>query len=478
MGAVYLAEHTLIGRRAAVKVLLDKHAEDPLMAARFLDEARVASLVRHPGLVDVFDYGLHERGNPYIVMELLDGESLARRFSRERRMPARTVLALARQIASALAAAHACGIVHRDLKPDNVFLVYDAAAPEGVRAKVLDFGICKLLWGRARSPTRPDSVVGTPLYMAPEQCRGAADVDHRADIYSLGCLMHEMLSGAPPFDGAHAMAVMNAHVYDAVPSLARAGVAAPLAKLVERMLAKHASDRPRSLVEELDAVDAQLSEQPATVRMEALPLSPRREPETTLASAASQLQSITQASTPGARRRVIDSGSAPPLRPRWAARAATGAAVVAALAGVAWIASFALEAAAPAGASAALSEAPTVAPAAVPGAISKAAPIAMPTAAPIAMPTAAPIAIPNAAPIAIPNAAPTAMPKAAPIAIPTAMETAVPIEAPAASAQPKPSQRRLRRKRARAAGPPAPVAAPAVAPHPTRLDLRNPFEQH
>src|SRR5262245_7387999 len=143
MGIVHAAEHTLLGRRAAIKVLRAELSQNQDAVARFFNEARAAAAIRHPGIVDVYDFGWTPDGAAFLVMEHLEGESLTRRAARARfRWPA--VLAIARQIAGALAAAHAAGIVHRDLKPDNVFLVPDPDVPGGERIKLLDFGIAKL----------------------------------------------------------------------------------------------------------------------------------------------------------------------------------------------------------------------------------------------------------------------------------------------------------------------------------------------
>jgi len=191
MGQVYLARHTLLGRPAAVKMLLPVFSQDPEQVARFFNEARAATAVRHAGIVEIYDFGFHTDGCAYIAMEFLEGESLASRLARGR-APVTSALAVARQIANVLASAHAKGIVHRDLKPDNVFLVPDSELPSGERVKVLDFGIAKLTAdvGQAHM-TRTGSIMGTPSYMAPEQCRGVP-VDQRADLYSLGCILFEI----------------------------------------------------------------------------------------------------------------------------------------------------------------------------------------------------------------------------------------------------------------------------------------------
>ena len=144
MGVVYLAQHTVIGRHAAIKLLLPQYSADPEIVGRFFNEARSAALIRHPGLVDVYDFGRLPDGSAYLVMEYLTGETLASMLARHGRLPEEIALALARQIAAAVGAAHHKGIVHRDLKPDNIFVVQDEEVPVGVRARILDFGIAKL----------------------------------------------------------------------------------------------------------------------------------------------------------------------------------------------------------------------------------------------------------------------------------------------------------------------------------------------
>jgi serine/threonine-protein kinase len=168
---------------------------------RFFNEARAATQVRHPGIVEVFDFGYADDGSAFIIMELLHGEPLSARLSRMGRLPMDMCLRLVQQMAGALGAAHATGIVHRDLKPDNIFIVRDPDVTGGERAKVLDFGIAKLAGDMSAEElkTRTGAVIGTPRYMAPEQCRGAREVDLRADLYALGCIFYEMQCGQPPF---------------------------------------------------------------------------------------------------------------------------------------------------------------------------------------------------------------------------------------------------------------------------------------
>src|SRR5712672_2225448 len=170
MGAVYAAEHSLLGRPAAIKVLLPDLSQKQDVVTRFFNEARAATAIRHPGIIEIYDFGWTPEGAAFIVMEHLEGETLAHRAQRSRfHWPA--ALAIARQIAGALGAAHAKGIVHRDLKPDNVFVVPDPEVPGGERIKLLDFGIAKLATETANAAhmTITGQVIGTPTYMAPEQ---------------------------------------------------------------------------------------------------------------------------------------------------------------------------------------------------------------------------------------------------------------------------------------------------------------------
>jgi eukaryotic-like serine/threonine-protein kinase len=249
MGTVYCAEHALIGRPAAVKVLLPQYGRDRSIVTRFFNEARAVSAINHPGIVELYDFGYMDDGSAYIVMELLRGETLASRIYSRGCLTEVETLSIVRGIAGALAAVHARGIVHRDIKPENVFLVPDLDAASGERVKVLDFGIAKLGDDQgALNHTSVDAMLGTPLYMAPEQCRGAGQVDHRADLYGLGCVMFEMLTGEPPFMGEGAGEVIGAHLHvepPAVRSLAPE-VSQHTAQVVAALLAKRPDDRPQS----------------------------------------------------------------------------------------------------------------------------------------------------------------------------------------------------------------------------------------
>lgn len=248
MGAVFEAEHTSIARHVAIKVLHPEYAVRQELVQRFFNEARAVNLVEHPGLVQISDYGQAEDGTAYIVMELLRGEPLSKRLHRSRALSVADTLRLGRQIAATLSAVHAKGIVHRDLKPDNIMVVPDAEVPGGERCKLLDFGIAKL---RAAdqpegSATKTSFVMGTPRYMAPEQCRSAKLVDDRSDVYSFGVLLFEMLAGRPPFVAEHQGDLLGMHMFQTAPPLLPLAPQTPpaLAELVTRMLAKEPQLRP------------------------------------------------------------------------------------------------------------------------------------------------------------------------------------------------------------------------------------------
>ncbi|HET7500142.1 MAG TPA: protein kinase [Kofleriaceae bacterium] len=246
MGAVYLAEHMLLGRPAALKVLLREmsHRED--LVTRFFNEARAATSVKHPGIVEIYDFGYHTNGSAYIVMEFLEGESLSSRLRRAGVLSEARAVALCRQVGGALAAAHAKGIVHRDLKPDNIYIIRDPDIADGERTKVLDFGIAKLTSDQPGqvSMTRTGMVMGTPAYMAPEQCKGAGHVDQRSDLYALGCILFELVCGRPPFVAEGAGEVMAHHICTPVPApSALAPVTPLLEQIILRALAKEPEHR-------------------------------------------------------------------------------------------------------------------------------------------------------------------------------------------------------------------------------------------
>ena len=258
MGEVWIGEHQLLGRRAAIKVLLPRVSRQPEIVERFFAEARAAAKIADPGIVHIYDFGWHGE-DAYIAMELLEGEVLSARVAREGRVPIATALRLAHQTALTMAVAHARGIVHRDLKPDNLFVVVDAAVPGGERVKILDFGIAKLLGDDHDVPTRTQSgiLLGTPTYMSPEQCKGSANVDHRTDIYALGCILYVLLVGRPPFVKESSGEMIASHLMEEPDPPSKHGRVSPeIDALVLRCLAKDMSERFRDMAELADALAA------------------------------------------------------------------------------------------------------------------------------------------------------------------------------------------------------------------------------
>jgi tRNA A-37 threonylcarbamoyl transferase component Bud32 len=260
MGEVWLAEHGLLGRRAAIKLLHPMFSRQPEIVTRFFNEARAATSIADPGIVQIFDFGHHD-GSAYIVMEALEGETLDARCRRLGVIPLGEALRIIRQVASSLGAAHARGIVHRDLKPENIFLVRDPEVASGERPKILDFGIAKL-GGDAHLKTSTSAVMGTPTFMSPEQCRGAGQVDARADVYSLGCVLFAMLVGRPPFEADGAGELIAMHLREPAPraSSRATGIPAAIDDLVARCLEKRADDRFASGAELAAALGALLTD--------------------------------------------------------------------------------------------------------------------------------------------------------------------------------------------------------------------------
>jgi eukaryotic-like serine/threonine-protein kinase len=347
MGTVYLGEHTLLGRKAAIKVLLPELSANAEIVKRFFNEARAVTQIADPGIVQVFDFGHHTDGSAFIVMELLEGEPMARRLERIGRFGVSECVRLMRMICTSLAAAHAQGIVHRDLKPDNIFIVRDLAVVGGERAKLLDFGIAKLSGDEPdKLKTRQGVLMGTPVYMSPEQCRGRGEVDHRADIYAMGCVMFTMLTGRPPFPGEGTGELILAHVGEPPPLAAAHVPELPDAvdEILQKCLRKAPAERFQSMTELVAALGfdehaaprsahagepagpapAPLRElQTPTIRLRKggstpVPAPPDTLSGTTVNSASGQTSVLTLAPGPRAR-----------LRRRWAAGVLTGALVLA-----------------------------------------------------------------------------------------------------------------------------------------------------
>ncbi len=218
LGEVFEAVHEVIGHRVAVKMIRNEFSANPELSARFLQEARAAGAVGHPGCVQVFDVGVSPDGRVYLVMELLDGEDLLALLRRQRRLSVDETAAICSDCLEALDATHVKGIIHRDLKPENIFL---ARGPRGERwVKLLDFGVARLVDDRQAVSrlTQPGTAVGTPYYMAPEQARGSASADGGADIYAMGVVAFECLTGRLPFEGATYNEVLAKVLSDPFPS--------------------------------------------------------------------------------------------------------------------------------------------------------------------------------------------------------------------------------------------------------------------
>jgi serine/threonine-protein kinase len=262
MGAVYLARRVLIGDEVAVKVLHAKFTNDETLVERFRREARAAAQLHHPNVVTIHDYGeaRGREGFAYIVMELVRGEPLRELLRREGRLDAARAVSLMRGVCAGVGAAHRRGIVHRDLKPDNIIVVPADEDEPAEHVKVVDFGIAKLRDMTAEGTlTHVGAVVGTPNYMSPEQCKGE-HLDARADVYSLGALLYEMLAGSPPFTAPSIPGVIIKHVTEPPPPLPKElGVPAALEEAITRALSKDPEARQRDASEFARDLQAALS---------------------------------------------------------------------------------------------------------------------------------------------------------------------------------------------------------------------------
>jgi eukaryotic-like serine/threonine-protein kinase len=257
MGDVYLAEHQLLKRPCAIKLIRHDLIGNQRIFARFEREVRATAQLSHWNTIEIFDYGRNDNGAFFYVMEYLPGLSLAELVERFGPMPAARVIYLLRQACDALHEAHEAGLVHRDIKPANLMAAYRGGLHDV--AKILDFGLVKTLTENETGPhlSREGTVTGSPLYMAPEQIMQSHEPDRRTDIYALGAVAYFTLTGKPPFNGDNPMEVMIAHVRDAVtpPSQIQSEVPADLERVVLRCLAKGPQDRypdTPSLAEDLD----------------------------------------------------------------------------------------------------------------------------------------------------------------------------------------------------------------------------------
>ncbi|MBX7194401.1 MAG: protein kinase [Sandaracinaceae bacterium] len=261
MGIVYEVEHVVIEKHLALKVLRDDYSSRPEVVARFRQEAKSASRIGNEHIVDISDFGETPNGASYFVMELLDGEDLANVLAREGTLPLSRAADILTQCGRALAAAHAKGIVHRDMKPENIFLTKRDGRPDFV--KIVDFGIAKMsdieTEGQpGRKLTKTGMIFGTPEYMSPEQAAGKS-LDHRVDIYALGVIFFELITGRVPFSGDTFMGVLTQHMFEAPPSLLQANPAIQVPDSIEvfmhRALAKDPGERFQTCEELIAALD-------------------------------------------------------------------------------------------------------------------------------------------------------------------------------------------------------------------------------
>lgn len=257
-GTVYRGRQLGLDRAVAIKVPTQEIAADPVMARRFAREARSAAKITHPGVVSIYAVGELPDGRPYLAMQLIDGEPLDR-ILETGPVPPRRTLGIARLIASALSETHAADVVHRDLKPSNIIWRRDRNGDD--RITLVDFGIAIAKPGNADA-TRltTNGVIGTPHYMSPEQAQGET-LDHRADLYALGCIVYELLTGETPFDGS-GFEVLLAHIGRPlpVPSDRNPDVPVVVDNLVMRLMAKKADDRPRTADEVVELIDEALAD--------------------------------------------------------------------------------------------------------------------------------------------------------------------------------------------------------------------------
>jgi serine/threonine protein kinase len=261
MGAVFQATNAAIGKRVALKFLGAETSKDGDAATRFQREAEAASLAESPHIVQIFDSGRSEQGLPFLVMELLTGEDLRARLRREGRLTSEAAVRIGLQILKALKQAHAAGIVHRDLKPDNVFLCRRDDEPSFV--KIVDFGISKLQQrAGVDTLTHKGAVLGTAFYMSPEQAQSFSDIDGRTDLFSLGAILYEMLTGEPPHSAPTYEAILiGICTRDAADVRAKAPeVPEKLARVIARALARDRDERYSSASDMLADLEATLHE--------------------------------------------------------------------------------------------------------------------------------------------------------------------------------------------------------------------------
>jgi serine/threonine-protein kinase len=419
MGAVYTATHLRLGKRVAVKVMARELAENSEALLRFHREALVTSGLGHPHIVQVFDFSSMPTGEPFLVMEFLEGEDLDQRLRRDRRLSPSSTLRIVKQVASALAATHAKEIVHRDLKPANIYLL--VAAEETDFVKVLDFGISKVRAATTKL-TRAESVMGTPDYMSPEQALGAIDeIDARTDQWALACITWACLSGSAPFVGENVPSLLFQVVHEQPQPLTPKvpGLSPAVEDVLRRALSKKKADRFPSVSAFAAALDLSISGKAAGIAEVA------SSPRTELLPAASSMgpKSTTFTQTAGELGSKLDS---PTSRSRWIWAAAGGLLIVLLTAGF-------------------LLLRPR------PGSVAASAPLAPAFAKPVEQSEQAAPPVPPALPVE-------------PVSVPTAGATAA--EAPAAAGRPGSKAARSRQNKAKGPARQETVSDPASPPSP------------
>jgi tRNA A-37 threonylcarbamoyl transferase component Bud32 len=270
MGTVYRAEQSGLGRSVALKVLKKELISDRDTVARFHREAKAMSMLMHPNTVRVFDFGEDDRGYLFLAMELLEGELLTAWIEREGAPPIEQAVGAAQEVLRSLAEAHSKGIIHRDLKPDNIFLArVDGHARPVV--KVLDFGIAKVFRDDQKIDaleTQAGTVFGTPRYMSPEQAQGKV-LDHRSDLYSVGVLLYQLLTGRPPFIDDDAVVVMAKHIRDVPDSPCKAAADRPIPRSLDKLVMRALAKEPEQRFDSADEMEAKLGALIPDVRAEA-----------------------------------------------------------------------------------------------------------------------------------------------------------------------------------------------------------------
>lgn len=304
-GTVYAVRHLQTEGRLAAKLLSPQHLSDPTVYQRFRDEARIVAQLRHPHIVQVTDFDLDEDGTPFMIMEMLEGETLEARLQRDGSLPLQDALSLAAQVGEALHAAHSAGVVHRDIKPDNIFLARQPGPKDTEVAKVLDFGISKIVHS-LRKRTQENTILGTPLFMSPEAATGSVEeIDGRSDQFALAVILYQMLSGRLPFDGINDMAVLFQIIHAQPPPLQQLvpGLPRHVLAAIERALGKDKSERFPSILEFIDALRApatQVLQRPGPPSQPDLPLAPPSQPGSTQPSASPQPSSLSPGTGTGA----------------------------------------------------------------------------------------------------------------------------------------------------------------------------------